>query len=173
MQTSSQFPIGSLHLPEIITHRHIAAALEVLQTFPEQLKRVSLQISEEKLDTPYREGSWTIRQLIHHIADSHNHCYNRIRWTLTEDSPTIKAYNQDGYAALTDYQKTPIAWSITHLEVLHKKIVYIFSTLDEQQWNRFFIHPETSKKVSVKQMALTYAWHSNHHLAHIKNALKP
>lgn len=167
-----QFPIGKLSIPQPIKPDHITEAIEVLRLFPERLSLLAGNFTENQLNTPYREGSWTIRQLIHHIADSHNHCYNRIRWTLTEDSPVIKAYHQDGYAAMDDYKKAPIDWSLSHIEILHHKIVYIFSSVKEKEWDNYFIHPETNAKVTVKEMVLTYAWHSNHHFAHIENALK-
>ena len=167
----SQYPIGKLSIPPEITKTQVAEAIEVLKVFPEQLKMLVLSVTEKELDVQYREGSWTIRQLIHHIADSHNHCYNRIRWALTEDKPLIKAYNQDRFAAMEDYTSAPIAWSLLHIEVLHYKLVNILSGINENKWSRTFIHPETNAEVSVKEMALTYSWHSRHHYMHIKNAL--
>lgn len=171
IQTSVQYPIGKLSLPNTITPAHVSEAVEVLRVFPQQLRLLTLDISEEQLDTPYREGGWTIRQLVHHISDSHNHCYNRIRWTLSEDAPTIKAYDQDAYAAMEDYKTAPIAWSLMHIEMLHHKIVYMLQRINGKQWNRHFVHPETNAEVSMKELALTYAWHSMHHFSHIKNAL--
>jgi len=166
-----QFPIGKLSLPTEISKTQIDEALKTLKNFPEQLKKLVSSVDNITLNKPYREGSWTIRQLIHHIADSHNHCYNRIRWMLTEDTPLIKAYDQDSFAAMDDYTTAPIAWSLTHIEVLHHKLVHILSSVEGKQWERTFVHPETNAEVSVKEMALTYAWHSTHHFMHIKNAL--
>lgn len=166
-----QFPIGPLEITNTITIAQRDAAIIVLQTFPEELKQLTHNLSDAQLNKPYRDGSWTIRQLVHHIADSHNHCYNRIRWTLTEDSPKIKAYNQDAYAMMQDYKTMPIAISLLHIEVIHKKLVQIFNSLTNKEMEKYFVHPETNNKVTVKEMVLTYAWHSKHHLAHIKNAL--
>ena len=135
------------------------------------LKMTLLDVTETKLDTPYREGGWSLRQLIHHISDSHSHCYNRMRWALTEDAPLVKSYDQDLFAAMDDYKTAPIAWSLTHIEMLHHKIVYILQRINGKQWNRCFVHPQTQAEVSIKEMALTYAWHSMHHFMHIKNAL--
>ncbi|MFT7073162.1 YfiT family bacillithiol transferase [Patiriisocius sp. Uisw_017] len=166
-----QYPIGKLSLPSEITKTQVKDALGVLKVFPEQLKMLVLSVADKELDAQYREGSWTIRQLIHHIADSHNHCYNRVRWMLTEDNPLIKAYDQDSFAAMEDYTSAPVAWSLKHIEVLHYKLIKILSSINEKQWNLTFIHPETNAEVSVKEMALTYSWHSTHHFMHIKNAL--
>ena len=109
--------------------------------------------------------------MIHHISDSHHHSYNRFRWALTEDKPKIKAYFQDAFAAMDDYTTAPIAWSIAHIEAVHQKLVYILEGLTDHQWERTFIHPEGDKEFNLKQLALTYSWHSMHHFSHIKNAL--
>lgn len=166
-----QYPIGKFKKPETITKEHIEAAIKVLQVFPKQLNELTFNLKCETLDLPYRPDGWTIRQLVHHISDSHHHCYNRIRWTLTEDKPTIKAYDQDSFSKMEDYQKAPIAWSIDHLEAIHRKIVFILQNVSESDWERSFIHPETNEEIPLKELALLYAWHSRHHYAHIKNAL--
>ena len=166
-----KYPIGKFKKPENITNEDLIEALKVLQIFPEQLKLITLNLKEEVLDSPYRPEGWTIRQLIHHISDSHHHFYNRIRWTLTENNPLIKAYDQDAFAQLADYKKAPIAWSLAHIEVLHQKIVYVLQGLSEEQWIRTFIHPETKDEIGLKHLAMLYSWHSMHHFTHIKNAL--
>ena len=169
--TALQYPIGKFQEPETISNEALEEAIKVLALFPEQLKLITYQLTDTTLNTPYRPDGWTIRQLVHHIADSHHHCYNRIRWTLTEDTPTIKAYDQDAHGKMKDYVEAPIVWSLSHIEALHQKIVYLFNHLSEAEWERSFIHPETNEEVTLKTMALMYAWHSMHHFAHIKNAL--
>ena len=166
-----KYPIGPLRLPEEISKEQVDEAIKVLQIFPEQLKQLTYNLKDEVLDTPYRPEGWTIRQLIHHISDSHHHSYNRFRWTLTEDNPRIKAYDQDAFGAMDDYKQAPIAWSMAHIEAVHQKLVYILEGLSEEQWERTFIHPEGDKQINLKQLALTYSWHSMHHFSHIKNAL--
>ncbi|NND64006.1 MAG: putative metal-dependent hydrolase [Flavobacteriaceae bacterium] len=166
-----KYPIGKFRIPSTITEDHIAEAIKVLQLFPEQIKLLTYNLKDEVLDKPYREGGWTVRQLIHHISDSHHHSYNRFRWALTEDNPTIKAYNQDDFAKMKDYSSAPIAWSIAHMEAVHQKLVYILDSLSEDEWNRTFIHPETDAQMNLKELALMYSWHSMHHFAHLKNAL--
>ena len=168
-----KYPIGKLNVPETITEAVISEALTVLQLFPEQLKLTTYSLKDAQLDLPYRdgEGVWTIRQLIHHIADSHHHAYNRIRWTLSEENPTAKVYDQDAFAKSYDYKHAPIAWSVSHIEVLHQKMVYILSNLSEAQWERTYVHPADDKVWTLKEVALQYAWHSMHHFAHIKNGV--
>jgi len=167
-----KYPIGKFKKPENVGKTEREEAIRILQIFPEQLKQLTLSLKEEQLDMPYRPGGWTIRQLIHHISDSHHHSYNRIRWTLTENKPTIKAYNQDAFAAMYDYSHAPIAWSLNHIEAVHHKIVYILKHVQEADWERSFIHPETKEEIPLKNLIMLYAWHSMHHFTHIKNALK-
>ena len=166
-----QYPIGVLTIPKIVSEIQTQEALEVLRSFPTKLKDLVATLSDEQLDQPYREGSWTLRQLVHHISDSHSHAYNRIRWTLTEDTPLIKAYNQDAYAEMNDYKTAPIAWSLKHIEIIHHKIYSILNSLTKDQWNRSFIHPDTKTEVNLKQLAMQYKWHSTHHYLQLKNAL--
>lgn len=166
-----KYPIGPLRLPQEISMEQVEEAVKVLQIFPEQLKQLCYHLTDEVLDTPYRPEGWTIRQLIHHIADSHHHSYNRFRWALTEDKPKIKAYDQEAFAAMDDYNTAPIAWSINHIQAVHQKLVFLLSGLTQEQWSRSFIHPEGDVEVNLKQLALTYSWHSMHHFMHIKNAL--
>lgn len=167
-----KYPIGRFKKPETVTTEMLQEAIKILEFFPEQLKLITYSLKEEQLDQPYREGGWTLRQLIHHIADSHNHAYNRVRWSLTEENPLIKAYDQDAFAEMFDYSKAPIAWSLAHIEAIHQKLVYILKNLKDSEWDRTFRHPETGAEVSLKTLALLYAWHSMHHFSHIKNALK-
>jgi len=169
--TSEKYPIGPFEKPEFITYAQKEEAIKVLASFPQQLKSLTEPLSDDVLNSPYREGSWTIRQLIHHISDSHTHSYNRVRWTLSEDQPVIKAYDQEGYAKALDYSVAPISWSIKHLEAIHQKLVFIYENLTEDQWKRSFIHPETKEAINLEALVLLYAWHSKHHYAHIKNAL--
>jgi hypothetical protein len=166
-----KFPVGKFEIPETISEANLNEAITILEVFPEQLKILTMNLKDEDLDSSYREGSWTIRQLIHHIADSHHHSYNRLRWALSEDNPMIKAYDQDAFAELADYKTWPIAWSLTHIEAVHHKLVNLFRMLTEEQWKRTFRHPEMEKEMNMKELVLMYAWHSMHHYAHIKNAL--
>ena len=170
--TLLKFPIGRFDPPKEISKQRLEEAIMVLEVFPGQLKQLVYGLDDYYLDRPYRPGGWSLRQLIHHIADSHHHAYNRLRWALTEENPVIKAYDQDAFATLGDYQKAPIAWSILHIEALHQKMVYLLNELDEAQWQRTYVHPETQEQTDIKTLAQLYAWHSMHHYAHLKNGIQ-
>ncbi|CAL2103186.1 putative metal-dependent hydrolase [Tenacibaculum sp. 190130A14a] len=165
-----KYPIGKPDIPNIITSVHLNQWIDVLKNFPSRLSNLVTNLSEEQLNTPYRKDGWTIRQVIHHCADSHHNSYTRFKWTLTEDQPVIKAYYEDRWAELTDYM-APIHLSIDHLKSLHAKWVYLLKNLSDTQLNQFFIHPEGNEKVSLKENIGIYAWHCNHHYAHIENLL--
>lgn len=158
-------------MPAEVSREQLDEAISVLQLFPEQLKLLTYSLKDTELDKPYRPEGWTIRQLIHHLADSHHHSYNRFRWALSEDNPMIKAYDQDAFAKMDDYRSAPIAWSISHIEAVHQKLVYILQHLSDDQWERTFRHPEMEDEMNLKQLAMLYSWHSLHHFSHIKNAL--
>jgi len=166
-----RYPIGRFQAPANISEKLLQEAITILEIFPENLKTLVQGISEESLDTPYREGGWTVRQLLHHISDSHHNSYIRFKWALTEENPVIKAYDQTAWAEVGDYKTTPIAWSLEHVEIVHHKLVHLLKMLSDDQWQRTFRHPETNEETNLKENALRYAWHSMHHYAHIKNAL--
>ncbi|RDK86917.1 YfiT family bacillithiol transferase [Marinirhabdus gelatinilytica] len=166
-----QYPIGTFKKPENISEKDIQEAITILEIFPEQLRLLTAHLPEDTLKQPYRPEGWTIRQLIHHIADSHHHSYTRLKWTLTEDTPAIKGYNEKDWAALGDSTTMPIAWSLTHVEALHYKMTYLLKSLTTEQWERTYQHPDKEEPTTLKEHTLIYAWHSMHHFAHIKNAL--
>ena len=172
METTAQYPIGKFSKPSNVSDSQLNDYIQTLDRFPEDLNQLTQHLEEDVLNRPYREGGWTIRQLVHHISDSHHHAYNRLRWALSEDTPMIKAYDQDAFAAIGDYSETPIDWSIDHLKAVHRKMVYLFKNMNEDQWERSFGHPEMDEPMNLKQLAAMYAWHSRHHFAHIKNGLK-
>jgi hypothetical protein len=162
----AKYPIGKFTPPSSYTQQQMLGWIEDIKTLPGKVRHAVMALNETQLDTPYRPGGWTIRQVVHHIADSHMNAVIRLKWALTEENPTIKAYEEGEWAMLPDY-KLPVEPTLRLLEGLHLRWVAILETLNEDQWNRTFIHPETGNLIPVRQLLGLYAWHGNHHLAHI------
>ena len=167
-----KYPIGEFDCPEQITISHLKEWISVLEHFPNKLENLVKDLSEEQLDTVYRSGGWTIRQVIHHVSDSHHHSYTRFKWALTEDKPVIKAYFEDRWAELFDSKSAPIEMSLNHIKAIHFKLVFLLKGLSDENLDKVFIHPETNSEVPLKYNIGNYAWHSNHHYSHIENLLK-
>lgn len=167
---SLKYPIGKPNLPKEISRTLLNDWIQILASFPENLEKLVINLTDEQLDTPYREGGWTIRQVIHHCADSHHNSYTRFKWALTENKPIIKAYYEDRWAELVDY-KAPIHFSLNHLKALHAKWVYFLKGLSETDLSHVFVHPDGNEEVSLKENIGIYAWHCNHHYAHIEQLL--
>ena len=167
-----KYPIGEFDCPTNISEQHIESWISILEKFPIRLEALVKHLTQGQLDTPYRPGGWTIRQTVHHVSDSHHHSYTRFKWALTEDKPVIKAYNEADWAELSDTRTAPIQMSLEHLKAVHYKLVYLLKSLSNNDLNKCFIHPETNNEVLLKQNIGIYAWHSNHHYAHIENLLK-
>ena len=166
----SRYPIGKFEKPEIITESQFTDWLNQMETLPARVERLVKGLPETKLNLQYRENSWTIRQLVHHLADSHINAYVRIKLTLTEDQPTIKPYRQEEWAATADYE-LPLEMPVSILKNLHSKMVYLLRNLSEEDLSRAYFHPENKDYPSLKDITGMYAWHGEHHLAHIKLAL--
>lgn len=167
-----KYPIGKFSAPEIYSKEYLLAKIEEISSFPDRLKIETIDLTDEQLDTPYRKEGWTIRQVIHHCAESHMNCYIRIKWALTENNPVIKAYDEVLWSELNDNTTMPITPSLTLLEGLHYRLVYLMNSLSELDLEKYFIHPENNSEIKIKQMIGTYAWHGNHHLAHITGLKK-
>lgn len=168
----SQYPIGKFIAPEFYSAEYLTAKIEEIASFPERLKKEVLHLTEEQLETPYRQDGWTIRQVIHHCADSHMNCFVRIKWALTEENPTIKFYYENLWAQLHDNLTMPIQPTLSFLEGLHFRLAYLMKNLSEVDLEKSFIHPENSTEFKIKEIIGTYAWHGNHHLAHITTLKK-
>ena len=135
---------------------------------PTALRGTVAGLTTEQLDTPYREGGWTVRQVVHHVADSHLNSMIRYKWALTEDKPTIKAYDEKLWADLPD-TKLDIVLSLNLLDAFHEKWVALLNTLSRDQLRREFYHPEAKRNMALDWMTGLYAWHGKHHVAHITN----
>jgi uncharacterized damage-inducible protein DinB len=164
-ENDPRYPVGRFQRPEQVTPHERMAAIAVLAELPGKLKEALEGLDRVQLETPYREGGWTVRQLVHHIADSHMNAFIRIRLALTEDWPTISTYDEKAWALLHD-AAAPVAWSTALLENLHARWVMMLESLTEEQWARGMNHPEKGP-VTVEMTTLLYAWHSRHHVAHI------
>jgi len=171
MSEKLKYPIGKLDIPVKITNRHLDHWIETIDYFPQRLENLVDGLSEDQLDTPYRNGGWTIRQVIHHCYDSHHNSYTRFKWALTERNPVIKVYYEDVWAELFDTKFAPIALSINSLKALHAKWTYLLNGLSESDLDQVFIHPEGNEKISLRENICIYAWHCNHHFAHIEQLM--
>lgn len=167
-----KYPIGKFDCPINITKQHLESWISILEHFPERLEKLVTNLSDEQLNTPYRPEGWTVKQVVHHLSDSHHHSYTRFKWALTEDKPLIKAYYENRWAELFDAKTAPIKISIFHLKAIHFKLVYLLKGLSDGDLNKSFIHPETKSEFGLKKSIGMYAWHSSHHYAHIENLMK-
>lgn len=164
-QTDLRYPIGKFRRPETISVDERAGAIEVIADLPAQLRNAVHGLDHNQFNTPYRDGGWTVCQLIHHIADSHMNAVVRVKLALTEDWPTVKPYNEKSWATLHD-ASAPTEWSLNIIEGLHARWVMLLQSLDEGQWDRGFRNPE-SGAMSVEVATCLYSWHCRHHTAHI------
>ena len=166
-----RYPIGKPKIQSKISKENITNWILVLDEFPEKLKNLVKNLSKKQLDTCYRKDGWTIRQVIHHCYDSHHNSYTRFKWAITENIPVIKTYNEAKWADLSDSNSAPITLSLNALKSLHAKWVFFLKKLNEEELSKHFIHPEGNEKVSLKKNIGIYAWHCNHHFAHIENLM--
>ncbi|MEH7095554.1 YfiT family bacillithiol transferase [Neobacillus vireti] len=162
-----RYPIGKFEYKGEITNEVVKDWIEEIEELPELLRSVVKNMNMEQLDTPYRLGGWTVRQVVHHIADSHMNAYIRFKLALTEENPVIKPYQEEKWADLPD-SKLPINVSLELLTALHKRLVQLLRSLNSNDLKRTFLHPE-SGEVSVGRNIGMYAWHGRHHLAHIES----
>jgi len=167
-----KYPIGKYEKPDQITEQQLKLYIADIQDFPAKLETAVGLLTDEQLNTPYRPQGWTIRQVVHHCADSHMNSLIRFKLALTEDKPVIKPYFEDRWAELTDSQNYPIEPSLVLLKSLHARWTHLLVGLNESQFERKFIHPEHGKEFSLKENTGIYAWHGKHHLAQIISLVK-
>lgn len=168
-----KYPIGKYETPDTIDDEVFSGWVDTLEKVPERLKKLVGNLSYDKLELNYRPGSWNIKQVVHHMADSHMNGFIRMKWTLTEDNPEIKVYDQVAWAETEDAGSEEIMESIEILEGLHNRMVLLLRSLNENQRKRTFRDPrQPDKEFSLEHMVGMYVWHSRHHLAHIKQAIE-
>lgn len=163
------FPIGQLQVPEKVTLENIHEWLNEIGTYTMRLQETVGSLSDEQLSKTYRDGSWTVRQLVHHIADSQLNMYQRLKLALTDDNPTVPAFDHDKWAIQPD-TSSPIESSVKMLEGINERIVSLGHSLTDEQLDRFFTHRENGE-ITVATKVAKLSWHEEHHLAHIKIAL--
>jgi hypothetical protein len=169
--TDLRFPIGGFADPGVITEDHVTTWLEDLAALPADLRNTVTPLSDVQLDTPYRPGGWTVRQVVHHLPDSHLHCFVRFRWALTEDRPVIKPYDEAAVAELPDYRTAPVGHSLDLLDSLHTRWVDVIRSLHWDQLQQTFVNPESGEGTLARTIGV-YTWHGRHHLAHIERLLE-
>ena len=166
MTTDPRFPIGKFSFDGTLTPQQKQECLDDIEQTPARLRNAVRGLNDQQLDTPYRDGGWTVRQVVHHLPDSHVNSYVRFKLALTEDEPTIRTYMEDRWAELPEARKAPIEVSLAFLESLHQRWILFLRNLSDADWKRSFRHPELGLMSLEKTLAL-YAWHGRHHVAHV------
>lgn len=167
-----KYPIGKFEKPAVITKDILAVWIDDISTFPARLTCEVYSLNSQQLDTPYRPEGWTIRQVVHHCADSHMNSLTRFKLALTEEQPTIKPYFEERWAELADTKHMPIEPSLKMIEGIHERWTVLLNTITDEQLSRTFIHPADHKIFRIDENIGVYAWHCNHHLAHITETKK-
>ena len=165
-QTDPRYPIGRYE-PQPFSPKLKEAWINDIRFLPEAIENAVLNLDESQLNVPYREGGWTTREVVHHVADSHLNAYCRFKLGLTEDNPTIKPYQEHLWAELPDTKNIPINVSLTLLHALHTRWVEILAKMKDDEFTRTVFHPEYEKTLTLWYLLGMYAWHSKHHTAHI------
>src|SRR5213594_1535765 len=166
-----RYPIGQFTWAGRNTAEQRAAAINDIAAAPQKMRSAVAGLTETQLDTPYRKGGWTVRQVVHHVPDSHMNSYIRFKLALTEDEPTIKPYMEDRWAKLADTTNTPPEVSLSLMESLHDRWVRLLRSIEPSDWKRTFQHPELGLLPLEKTLVL-YSWHGRHHVAHITELRK-
>lgn len=166
-----QYPIGKFQTPDSINDQQLNEWIETIANFPLKIAEMCGSLSEESLNWVYRPDGWTIKQVVHHCGDSHINSFIRFKLALTEDEPTIKPYHENLWAELEDSLDNDISYSLELLKALHYRWVRLLHSLSSEQLLRQFVHPEHGKKFTLGETIANYAWHCNHHQAHIEQAI--
>jgi hypothetical protein len=162
-----RYPIGPFQFDGRANRQLREQWIAEIGAAPGYLRAAVAGLTPLQLDTPYRENGWTVRQVVHHLPDSHLNAYTRIKLALTEDEPTIKPYDEARWAELPDVRATPVETSLTLLECLHRRWVLLLRELDPAQFGRRFRHPEHGRSIGLDEVLAMYAWHGRHHVAQI------
>ena len=167
MSSDPRYPIGPFQRRDELTAAERQSMLEDIADTPARLREAVAGLSDEQLDTPYREGGWTLRQVVHHVPDSHLNAYCRLKLALTEEQPIIRPYDETTWAKLGDVAATPIDVSLTLLESLTTRWMTIFDSMEAGDYRRTFRHPDHEGVQTIDWLVAMYSWHGRHHVAHI------
>lgn len=166
-----KYPIGQFVMPEIFDEKQATIWISEIEALPNQIKKATENLSDEELNQVYRPDGWTLRQVIHHIPDSHMNAYIRFKQAITEDTPIIRPYFEERWAETEEAKNGAIQMSVTLLTSLHQRWAAFLKTIKFEDYQRKYIHPEHGKQFTLANMLGTYAWHGKHHLAHITNTI--
>jgi uncharacterized damage-inducible protein DinB len=167
----ARYPIGKMEMPEEITAAKRREAIDSIAAAPKNLRKAAQELSDSQLDTPYRDGGWTVRQVVHHVPDSHMNAYIRLKLALTEVKPTIKLYDESVWAELADSKTAPIEVSQRILEALHERWDRVWRSLKTEDFSRPLVHPDAGER-NIDWLLFVYEWHGRHHTAHITELRK-
>ena len=167
-----KYPIGKSEVPDQISSADIQKWISDISELPQNLNKAARLLSKEQLNTPYRPEGWTLKQLIHHIADSHMNGLLRFKWALTEDEPTIKAFDEKQFADLDDSKLAPVEISLDFISALHAKWVILLENMSVSDFEMTFVHPVSGYRFTLKESLAHYSWHGRHHFAQLENLLK-
>lgn len=163
-----RYPIGRFEVPAERSMRDVARWIDDIEELPSAFTQVVTSLTDRQLDTPYRPGGWTVRQVVHHVPDSHLNAYVRFMWAMTENEPLIKAYDEVSWARVHDSRSMPVGASLDLLHTLHRRWVVLLRLLGPTELDRRYVHPESGPQTLTETVA-SYAWHGRHHLAHIEH----
>ena len=163
----ARYPIGQFDRRDTLTATERKTMIDQIAVAPERLRAAVASLDATQLDTTYRDGGWTLRQVAHHIPDSHLNGYTRLKLALTEENPTVRAYDESQWAKLSDVRDTPVETSLALLESLHDRWVRLLRSLTEKDFKRTFRHPEHNGTMTIDSLLGLYSWHGRHHVAHI------
>lgn len=166
-----KFPVGEFQKPISNEAVDFENCIAVISSFPKDMAEAVSELSEEQLNWVYRPAGWTIKQVVHHCSDSHMNAFIRLKLSLTEDGPTIRPYEEALWAELIDSTQNDLSYSLSLLEALHVKWVFVLRNMESSDFNRFYRHPEKSEPVELWSYVAEYAWHCKHHLGHVKQAV--
>ena len=162
-----RYPIGKFDMHAPVSPAQREEAIAQIERLPQEVRMAVEGLTDQQLDTPYRTGGWTIRQVVHHLPDSHMNSYIRFKLALTEEAPPIKPYNEAAWAELPEARSAPIDASLALLDALHRRWVLMLRAMSDTEWQRTFRHPEITGLIRLDTTVALYAWHGRHHLAHI------